>query len=133
VSPLPAALLEADAKVAALESLPAELIARALEKIGYERDADAESPTVATTATEDPVDLDRGPFESRVRPAVESLVAVLLRGASCVASFFLLMMALALRSSTSAARELRALGARLERLEAGPSVHPDRSASNASA
>jgi len=41
VSPLPAALLEADAKVSALESLPADLIARALEKIGYERDPEA--------------------------------------------------------------------------------------------
>jgi hypothetical protein len=43
------------------------------------------------------------------------------------------MMALALRSSTSTARELRALAARLERLEADSAVHPDLSASNASA
>jgi len=42
-----------------------------------------------------------------------------------MASFFLIMMALALRSSTSNVRELRALGARLERLETDGASHPE--------
>ena len=118
-SPLPEALLEADAKVAALESLPAELIARALAKVGYERDPEPTSDTDASrigASAPEP-----GPFESRVRPAVETLISVLLRGTSCMASFFVLLMALALRSSTSTARELQALSVRLEQIEAaGP-------------
>jgi hypothetical protein len=157
-SPLPQALFEADAKVVALESLPAELIVRALEKIGYERTDEA--PIGATSNASraaggailgegvsaegfppaegsPPADGSSfrapGPFESRVRPAAESLVAVLLRGTSCVASFFLLLMALALRSSTSTARELHALSARLERLEASKTVASGVSASAASA
>lgn len=114
LSPLPEALLHADAKVAALESLPADLIERALEKVGYSRD-EADDPGAATTnESAEEVEQEPGPFESRVRPAVESLVSVLLRATSCMISFFLLLMALALRSSTATARELRALSARLD-------------------
>ena len=112
ISPLPEALLHADAKVAALESLPAELIDRALKKVGYDRDAAEDRETSSAP----PIVIEPGPFESRVRPAVESLVAVLLRATSCMVSFFLLLMALALRSSTATARELRALSERLDLL-----------------
>lgn len=112
VSPLPEALLKADAKVAALESLPRELIRKALERVGYDAD---DAGLEADTAVAPPTP---GPFESRVRPAVEELVAVILRAASCAASLFLLLMALALRSSTATARELAALGRRLDGVEA---------------
>ena len=42
-SPLPAALADADAKVAAIEALPRNLIDRALAKIGYEPELEEES------------------------------------------------------------------------------------------
>jgi hypothetical protein len=105
MSPLPEALVDADSKVAALEALPSELVNRALEKIGYEREADLAAPPPQP-----------GPFQNQVRPAVEALVAVLLRAASSMSSFFLLLMALALRSSTSTAREMHQLSSRLDRL-----------------
>jgi len=109
MSPLPGALFDADAKVAALEALPGRLVARALDQLGYEHENENEiGPESAATP---------GPFESRVRPAVEALVALLLRATSCVASFFLLLTALALRSSTATARELHHLTRRLDRLD----------------
>lgn len=119
-SPLPEALIDADAKVAALEALPSELVNRALKKIGYEREADLAVPTP-----------EPGPFETRIRPAVEALVAVMLRTASATSSFFLLLMALALRSSTSTAREMHQLASRLDQIdritEATPSPSPPAS------
>jgi len=108
-SPLPSALIDADAKVATLEALPGELVELALDKIGYERDAeDRVSPEIPPAP---------GPFETRVRPAVEALVSLLLRTTSCIGSFFLLLTALALRSSTSTVRELNQLSARLDRID----------------
>lgn len=109
-SPLPPALLAADARVAALEALPSELITRALAKIGYEREVRE------MDLDDDPI-AGPGPFESRIRPAVESLVGGVLRATSFIVSMFLLLTALALRSSTSTVRELRQLSARLEVLE----------------
>jgi len=113
-SPLPDALAEADQRVIDLETMPSRLINRALRKIGFEREAE-ESLLAAAAATP-------GPFESRVRPAVEGLVALILRGTSCVGSFFVLLMALALRSSTATARELDELNQRLDRLAARESA-----------
>lgn len=107
-SPLPEALTEADERVVDLETMPTRLINRALRKIGFEREAEevllAEAKAVP------------GPFASHVRPAVEGLVSLILRGTSCVGSFFVLLMALALRSSTATARELDELNQRLDRL-----------------
>jgi len=107
-SPLPAALADADTRVADLEALPSRLIDHALEKIGYEREVDDEDEVLLPVTA--------GPFESHVRPAVEALVSLVLRAGSFVCSFFLLLMALALRSSTSTARELDKLSTRVERL-----------------
>jgi len=59
-----------------------------------------------------------------VRPAVEALVAFVLRATSLIASLFMLLLALALRSSTAAAREIHKLSARLDALSAGQ--HEDR-------
>jgi hypothetical protein len=92
-SSLPEALTSADEKVAAIESLPGELIDRALAKLGYEPDPEEELPTEAERGP--------GPFESRIRPSVEALVSFVLRTGSFFTSALLLMMALALRSSTS--------------------------------
>ncbi len=105
-SPLPAALVEADARVAALERLPRSLIESALERLGYE-------PTPESTENPAPTP---GPFEARIRPAVESLVGLVLRITSGLGSLFLLMTALALRSSTATARELDKLSTRLDEL-----------------
>ena len=107
-SPLPEALLSADRRVDALESLPGELIDRALASIGYERDA----------AQIEPIPHEPGPFETRIRPALEALLAAVLRTTSFVCASLLLLLALSLRSSTSTARELRILARRLEKLEA---------------
>jgi hypothetical protein len=106
-SPLPEALANADRRVADLEALPAVLIDRALESIGYERELEE--------LELEP--LPPGPFETRIRPALEALLAAVLRTTSFVCASLLLMMALALRSSTSTARELRALALRLDRIE----------------
>jgi hypothetical protein len=123
-SPLPEALLEADAKVAALEALPGVLIDRALQKIGYEREAEALLAEAAPAP---------GPFENQIRPAVESLIAFLLRATSSISSFFLLLMALALRSSTSTAREVHELSTRLDRLALPATMSPEAPSSTAQA
>ena len=108
-SSLPEALISADEKIAAIESLPGELIDRALAKIGYEPDPEEELvPEPEPTP---------GPFESKIRPSVEALVAVVLRASSFFTATVLLLMALALRSSTSTARTLHALSLRTEALE----------------
>jgi hypothetical protein len=106
-SALPEALQVADEKVASIEALPGELIERALAKLGYE--------TEEEIAEE--LDPGPGPFESRIRPSVEALVAVVLRASSFLTSTLLLLMALALRSSTSTARALQNLSRRTEQLE----------------
>ena len=56
-SALPEALISADEKVAAIESLPGELIDRALAKIGYEPDPE-EAVKYATTNRDLPAKLD---------------------------------------------------------------------------
>ncbi len=112
-SPLPAALAGADRRVADLEALPGRLIDRALATIGYEREID-------------PADLivhEPGPFETRIRPALDSLLATVLRTTSFFCATLLLLLALALRSSTSTARQLQRLTRRLERLEAESRRH----------
>ncbi|MBW2422665.1 MAG: hypothetical protein JRG86_00355 [Deltaproteobacteria bacterium] len=115
-TPVPAALASADERVAALEALPQELIARALERLGYDE-------ALPETRPREP-----GPFETRVRPALENLIATILRVTSFLCAMLVLVLALALRSSTSTARELRALAQRLDRLEAPPAP-PARNAS----
>ncbi len=106
-SALPEALNAADEKMAAIEALPGELVDRALAKLGYE----SEEPIG------EEVDPGPGPFESRIRPSVEALVAVVLRVSSFVISTLLLLLALALRSSTSTARAIQNLSRRTEELE----------------
>lgn len=106
-SALPEALLAADEKVAAVEALPSELIERALAQLGYEPEDDIVAE----------LDPGPGPFESRIRPSVEALVAAVLRAASFLTSTLLLLMALALRSSTSTARALQGLSRRTGELE----------------
>ena len=109
-SPLPELLMSADRRVAALEALPGELIDRALESLGYERDVEA-----LETLTHEP-----GPFEKRIRPALEAVLAPIRRISSFICATLLLLMALSLRSSTSTARELHRLALRLDQLEARP-------------
>lgn len=131
-SPLPAALARADAKVAAIAALPSELVDAALARLGYSPDPDPapEPPTVASgerggarTANGEANALEAGEdapglFVATVRPSIEGLVAVILRGATFVCSGFLLLVALASRASSSTARRLASVAARLERLEA---------------
>lgn len=106
-SALPRALAGADGHVAELEALPGRLIDRALAKIGYEREVE----------DEDLLPPEPGPFQTHVRPAFESLLALVLRTSSFMGAGFLLLMALTLRASTSTAREIQSLRRRLERLE----------------
>lgn len=107
-SALPDALSSADEKVAAIESLPGELIERALANLGYE-------PNPELTP---PLEAGPGPFEAKIRPSVEALVSTVLRIASFFTATLLLLMALALRSSTSTARALQRLSSRTDALEA---------------
>jgi len=106
-SALPEALAAADGKIAAIQALPSELIEKAFAQLGYE----AEDPV------EQEIEPGPGPFESRIRPSVEALVAVVLRTSSFVISTLLLLMALALRSSTATARALQNLSRRTDELE----------------
>lgn len=115
-SSLPEALTSVDEKVAAIESLPGELIDRALAKLGYETDPE-----------EEPLpEPGPGPFESKIRPSVEALVSVVLRTASFFTATLLLLLALALRSSTSTARALQKLALRTDALEARLTEAPPR-------
>jgi hypothetical protein len=109
-SALPEALASADAKVAAIESLPRDLLERALRKLGYEPEQEELLP--------EPSEPTPGPFETRVRPSVEGLVAAVLRAASFFTAAVLILMALALRSSTSTTRMLHDLSKRTASLEA---------------
>jgi hypothetical protein len=106
-SPLPAALQNADARVAAIEALPRSLIERALAQIGYELDEVDEPP--------DPP--EPGPFVSAVRPSVEALVSTVLRFASFVCGSFLMLTSLAMRSSTMTVRKLQQCTQRIDDLE----------------
>jgi hypothetical protein len=106
-SSLPQALESADQQLAAIEALPGELIDRALAHLGVE-------PEVVT----DTPDWDvPGPFEANIRPSVEALVSVVLRGMSFLCASLLLLIALAMRSSTSTARAMQGVAARAEALE----------------
>ena len=107
-SSLPEALSSADAKVAAIESLPGDLIDSALAKLGYEPEPEVEPV----------VEPGPGPFESKIRPSVDALVSFVLRSAGFLTATLLLLMALSLRSSTSTARALQNLSNRTTVLEA---------------
>jgi hypothetical protein len=106
-SPLPAALEEADAKVAAVEALPGNLIDRALAQIGYEPEKDIPQ--------KEP--LEPGPFISSVRPSVESLVSTIIRFSGFVCGSLLMLTSLAMRSSTMTARKLQEYGRRIDAIE----------------
>ncbi len=109
-SPLPAALASADAKVAAIEALPRNLIDRALAQIGYEPE-----PVEGAAASEQTP--PPGPFVTSVRPSVEALVSTVLRFASFLCGSFLMLTSLAMRSSTMTARKLQQFGHRIDDLE----------------
>jgi len=113
-SPLPSALEDADARVAAFAALPGEIIDAALAKVGLEPD-----PEVATDAQRlDGRQMEPGPIVSTLRPPVESLIAVTLRVSTFIGSGFLLLLSLATRASTTTARRLHTLAARVDELEA---------------
>ena len=113
-SPLPSALEDADARVAAFAALPGEMIDAALAKVGFEPD-----PEVATDSQElDLGPMEPGPIVSILRPPVESLIAVTIRVSTFIGSGFLLLLSLATRASTTTARRLHTLAARVDELEA---------------
>ena len=113
-SPLPSALEDADARVAAFAALPGEMIDAALAKVGLEPD-----PEVATDSQGlDGRPMEPGPIVSTLRPPVESLIAVTVRVSTFIGSGFLLLLSLATRASTTTARRLHTLAARVDKLEA---------------
>ena len=113
-SPLPSALEDADARVAAFAALPGEMIDAALAKVGFEPD-----PEVATDSQGlDGRPMEPGPIVSTLRPPVESLIAVTVRVSTFIGSGFLLLLSLATRASTTTARRLHTLAARVDELEA---------------
>lgn len=113
-SPLPSALEDADARVAAFAALPGEMIDAALAKVGLEPD-----PEVATDSQGlDGKPMEPGPIVSTLRPPVESLIAVTVRVSTFIGSGFLLLLSLATRASTTTARRLHTLAARVDELEA---------------
>ena len=113
-SPLPSALEDADARVEAFAALPGEMIDAALAKVGLEPD-----PEVATDSQGlDGRPMEPGPIVSTLRPPVESLIAVTVRVSTFIGSGFLLLLSLATRASTTTARRLHTLAARVDELEA---------------
>ena len=113
-SPLPSALEDADARVAAFAALPGEMIDAALAKVGLEPD-----PELATDSQGlDGRPMEPGPIVSTLRPPVESLIAVTVRVSTFIGSGFLLLLSLATRASTTTARRLHTLAARVDELEA---------------
>jgi hypothetical protein len=118
-SPLPAALDAADAKVASIEAMPADLIERALAKLGLESDVSTEAEGKShehesINLTPDPVP---GPFVSSIRPSVDALVSTSIRLASFFCGSFMLLASLAMRSSTTTAHQLRDFAVRIETIE----------------
>ncbi len=109
-SPLPTALRDADARVAAIEALPRNLIDRALAQIGYSPEPVEDNSDLEPTPPP-------GPFVSAIRPSVEALVSTVLRFASFACGSFLMLTSLAMRSSTTTARRLQLFSVRIERLE----------------
>ncbi|MBJ21006.1 MAG: hypothetical protein GY910_24095 [bacterium] len=114
-SPLPAALREADSRVATIEALPRSLIDRALAQIGYPPDEREETTDRAGSP-------EPGPFTSSVRPSVEALVSTVLRFASFACGSLLMLTSLALRSSTMTARKLQEFAHRIDILESTPAA-----------
>lgn len=113
-SSLPSALEDADARVAAFAALPGEMIDAALAKVGFEP-----TPEVAKDSQElDGKPTEPGPMVSTLRPPVESLIAVTIRVSTFIGSGFLLLLSLATRASTTTARRLHTLAARVDELEA---------------
>jgi hypothetical protein len=118
-SPLPAALETADAKVASIEAMPADLLERALAKLGIDSDVDTEAEgnayedgSLNLTPAQVP-----GLFVSSIRPSVDSLVSTLIRLASFFCGSFMLLTCLAMRSSTTTAHQLRDFAVRIETIE----------------
>jgi hypothetical protein len=150
-SPLPAALLEADARVEALASLPDDLIEDPIGTLGFEvaferllrhfglandeANPDAvvddeaggaehplprsPAPSVESHPTgdflSDPV--TQGPITRWIQPSVLALLTLVLRGAGLVISGTLIFLSLTTRTSTTTARRLAQLTARVESLE----------------
>jgi len=134
LSPLPAALSGADARVAKIAALPQELFDDLLARVGYgtddkEDDEQETEPPEILAATSDDGEivtasdaltaLAQGPFTETIRPSIDSLVAIVLRGAALMGGTFLMLTALAMRSSSTTAQRLRDLTARLDVLEGG--------------
>jgi len=65
-----------------------------------------------------------GFFTRSIRPSVEGLVALVLRGSTLVVSGLLLILSLASRASTTTAKRLRALAERIDALEARHDAEP---------
>ena len=86
--------------------------------------SDLPPPEATATATDETAALLieeaglEGLFTRSIRPPVEALVAVVLRGSTLVVSGLLLVLSLASRASTTTAKRLRALAERLDALEA---------------
>ncbi len=84
------------------------------------------APTRPSSDTPDPAALAAreaalapldGPFTRSIRPSVQAILAMVLRGASFVTSGLLVFLSLATRASTTTARRLRQLSVRVEELE----------------
>ena len=115
-SPLPSALEDADARVAAFAALPGEMIDAALAKVGFEPEPEPEVATDSQERGGGPI--EPGPISSTLRPPVESLIAMTVRVSTFIGSGFLLLLSLATRASTTTARRLHSLAARVDELEA---------------
>lgn len=130
-TPLPSALAEGDAQVAALVAMPGEMIDAALARIGFDGEEDEPIESAMESEPDSGVALKTGApgaIEARVRPAVEAVLALPLRVGTGVSSGFGLLLALALRRIAVGRDRLRDLAERLERVEArfsGPTVDPD--------
>lgn len=70
-----------------------------------------------------------GVFSAHIRPSIEGLVALLMRGGALVASAFAILLAIALRAVTSLARRLRRVTRRLDQLEQSIDPRPPIEAS----
>ena len=110
-SPLPVALEQADARVAALATLPGELIEAALDRFGY---AGAE-PALDSPPEETPI--QSGSFVAGIRPSIEGLISSVLRGFGLCLGALGMLTALALRVATMAVRKAQMLSLRLAALE----------------
>lgn len=124
-SGLPAAVREADRRIAAVEALPGQLWDALVEPFRDLLGEEPEPPPIVVPLTPVVSAREPGALETAVVPAVEDTVLQLLRLTAFATCAVVMITAFLLRSTTSNASALRDLRRRVADLEAGQPSSPE--------